>query len=274
MDGEGYSKMMIEKITEEDIPWIHNLQPDGWLDIVPHFRFYLKNSEWCNPVKVKVDNRLVGIGCGLSFQQTGWLGHIIVAPDYRKQGIGSFIVNSLCNLLENKGIQTISLVATEFGYPVYRKAGFVEETEYLFFEREKVLAPCSSPHIVHFSHQNREEMISLDKMVSGEARENLLKQYLQNSYLYIRNHQVSGFYIPDLGEGLIIADTSEAGIELMKLRYSNVNKGAVPINNSAAIQFLKDNGFKESRRMKRMILGNTLQWKPKNLFNRIAGNLG
>ncbi len=33
------------------------------------------------------------------------------------------------------------------------------------------------------------------------------------------------FYIPCLREGLIFADTNEAGIELMKIKYSSVDLG-------------------------------------------------
>ncbi len=68
---------------------------------------------------------------------TAWLAHIIVDPEYRKRGIGSLIVCQLLDFLKNSGCETVSLIATELGYSVYKKAGFVEQTEYAFFEREE-----------------------------------------------------------------------------------------------------------------------------------------
>jgi len=51
------------------------------------------------------------------------------------------------------------------------------------------------------------------------------KLRLEKSYVYQKNGNLMGFYLPELGDGLIIADNEEAGIELMRLRYSIINKG-------------------------------------------------
>lgn len=89
-----------------------------------------------------------------------------------------------------------------------------------------------------------------------------------------KNGKISGYYLPELGEGLIVADNREAGIELMKLKYSISNKGTLPVENREGIAFLKENGFVETRRAKRMILGKEFLWHPDKIYNRIAGNLG
>ena len=102
----------------------------------------------------------------------------------------------------------------------------------------------------------------------------MLNDKLENSYVYQENGKLTGYYIPGLGEGLIIADNVEAGIELMKLRYSIINKGVLPIDNIEGIKFLKENGFLEIKRAKRMILGKEFSWQPGKVFNRIGGNLG
>ncbi|MDA3900745.1 MAG: GNAT family N-acetyltransferase [Spirochaetes bacterium] len=102
--------MIIEKITAEDIPFIQNLQPSGWLDIIPSFQFYFNNRNWCNPVKAVINNHLAGIGCSISFKKSTWLAHIIVDPIYRKQGIGLSIVNNLCDQLKSSGVETIFII--------------------------------------------------------------------------------------------------------------------------------------------------------------------
>jgi len=83
-----------------------------------------------------------------------------------------------------------------------------------------------------------------------------------------------GYYFPQPGEGLIVADTIEAGIALMKFKYSNVDKAVLPADNFAGIDFLKKNGFVEKSRCFRMARGHGLAWYPDKIFSRIGGNFG
>jgi GNAT superfamily N-acetyltransferase len=266
--------MTLEPVLESDVDFLHELQPTDWPDIVPNFKFYT-SSPFCSPIKIKLDNIIVGIGTGINFGNTGWLAHIIVRSEERNKGIGSAIVDHLVNKLKETRCESISLIATELGYSVYKKFGFVEQTEYVFFERNEPLkGQCLSENIVRYSNTFAEEICSLDQTVSGENRRKLLSDKLDNSHVFRRDGKVTGFYLPELGEGLIVANDAEAGNELMKVRSSRTKKSVLPVDNNAASSFLTANGFSEYKRAKRMILGKEFKWQPNKLFNRIAGNLG
>lgn len=266
--------MVLESIVERDIQSLRKLQPDGWADIIPIFEYYIK-MPFCKPVKVMLENRIVGVGSGISLGNTAWLAHIIVDPGFRKRGIGGFIVVQLLNCLKNSGCETVSLIATELGYPVYKKAGFVEQTEYVFFEREEPLKDYyRSENIVRLIDTKTEDIFYLDKKISGEDRSKLLIHRLENCYVYQRKGKIIGFYLPDIGEGLIVADDIKAGIELMKFKYSASNKGVLPLENIEGNVFLKENGFVESKKAIRMIIGKEFPWHPDKIFSRIGGNLG
>ena len=127
--------MNILPFTNKDIPYILPLQPDGWPDLRTEFKFYTKN-DFCHPVKVVDRARVIGIGVLIVFERTGWLAHIIVDSEKRNRGIGRFIVHRLLDMAKEKKCRSVSLIATDLGYPVYLKAGFVEQTRYLFFSRE------------------------------------------------------------------------------------------------------------------------------------------
>jgi hypothetical protein len=115
----------------------------------------------------------------------------------------------------------------------------------------------------------------LDRKITGENRELLLEQFLNNSQVYVENNEGLGYYIPDLKEGLIVADFDYAGIELMKLKYSKINVAGLPSANHAAIEFLLSNGFVDlNKKGTRMIWGKDLNWKPEKIYSRIGGNLG
>jgi hypothetical protein len=266
--------MLPEPIRESDIQYLKELQPDGWPDIVPSFEFYTKNS-FSNPVKIVIDNQIAGIGAGNTFGRTAWLSHIITRTEFRNRGIAASIVDHLHRLLINSGCETVSLIATDSGYPVYKKYGFTVQSEYLFLER---IVPFNglveSENIVSFSENYRSDIFALDKKISGEDRSRILVKNLDKAFIYIKNKKITGCYLPGLGEGLIIAEDPDSGIELSKLRCSVSGNTVLPCENEDGIRFLKSHGYLETKKVKRMISGKEFKWHPEKLFSRIAGNFG
>jgi len=266
--------MKFEKITFNDLPEIRTLQPVVWGDIIPDMEFYL-HYPFCNPIKVTVNGQIVGIGTIITFEHTAWLAHIIVGTSFRNKGFGGELVKYLLETVRQKSIDTILLIATEPGKPVYLKAGFNIVCEYLFFERVKPwINSLVSENVVPFHEEYRSELYELDKKMSGENRIPLLTDYLRSSVVYVDHGTVLGYYIPDLKEGLIVADTEQAGHELMKLKYATVDKAVIPSVNLAGCEFLLQHGFVQKKTGTRMVYGKNTEWKPSMLFSRIGGNLG
>jgi len=115
----------------------------------------------------------------------------------------------------------------------------------------------------------------LDKEISGEDREQLLNEHLKNSFVYIDNKEIKGFYLTTLGEGQIFADSTEAGIELMSLKYAKIDSAVIPEQNQIGLAFLRNNGFGLSETTgKRMLLGGKINWQPSKYFSRIGGDYG
>lgn len=264
----------IQPLTAEDLPDIEQIQPDGWPDILPSIKFYC-SSKFCFPVKATINGTLVGLGTAIIFGDTAWLGHIIVHKDYRNNGIGTSVTQSLIDLIGKTSCRTILLIATSLGEPVYKKAGFDVQSRYLFLN-DGDLHPTASDagHIISFEKYYEDDLLKLDHEVSGENRKKLFEDHWANVHIYIENKTLKGFYIPTLGEGLIIAKNNEAGIALMRSKY-NVNKMfCLPTENEAGINFLTSNGYKEYRKASRMILGNKISWDGSKIYSRIGGNLG
>jgi GNAT superfamily N-acetyltransferase len=267
--------MQYDKLTFCDIDKISCLQPEGWPDITDAFRFYC-NHDFCNPIKMTIDSEIVGIGNSILFDKTAWLAHIIVYSGYRNRGIGYTIVDYLIEDIKTRGIETSLLIATELGEPVYVKAGFRKVSDYLYFKREfPHIGKQFSDNIQPFKDDFYNDIIQLDTYISGENRESLLKSYLNKSFVFISNKVVNGFYIPSLGEGSIFAATIDAGRELMRFKYSTVDKATIPSENQVGIEFIKEFGFIETNTIgKRMIFGKDIEWKPEMIYSRIGGNFG
>lgn len=267
--------MQFESIAYDDLEEIKKLQPDDWSDIIPYIKYYI-DSDFCYTLKAILDERIVGIGVSVMYPGSSWLAHIIVANDFRNKGIGFQIVDRLIHHPEQDPAYRILLTATTYGEPVYRKHGFRPVTDYIFFNREKIQkAHPVSKHIVPFHEQYRSDLYDMDNRITGEDRRKLLSPQLYKSLLYTTEHHVLGFYLPDFGEGLIMADSNEAGLELMKLKYGSVDKAVLPVDNTVGINFLKENGFVETpAKGLRMILGEDFFWQPENIYSRIGGNFG
>jgi GNAT superfamily N-acetyltransferase len=266
--------MIFLPLQHSDLDSLKELQPQGWYDIIPYNKYFI-DSEFCEPIKVVLNNKLIGIGTAIMHADTVWLAHIIVHPEYRNRGIGKLTTETLIDKYKDTIYKTIYLIATELGEPLYSKLGFITETEYVFFKEGSFNKNTSlSPNIMPFEEKYRNEVLAIDREISGENRENQLKETIGTSLVYKEKGAILGCYFHELGEGMIIARNPDAGIELMKLRLKINDIAVLPIDNEMAIQFLLYNKFKETRRAKRMYLGEKRNWQPTLLFNRVGGQIG
>ncbi|MDP1727613.1 MAG: GNAT family N-acetyltransferase [Bacteroidota bacterium] len=266
--------MKIQTLLVSDLGSIAELQPEGWPDIMPAVSFYI-NSDFCISIKVIVENKIAGIGAGIIHKDIAWLAHIIVHPEYRNKGIGRMITQTLVDRLYAKNCSTIYLIATDLGAPVYEKVGFETETEYIFFKDIQMAQKFElSSNITAYTDAYKKQIGHIDRQVSGEERMFHIEPYLTGAYLYIQGNIVEGFYLPSFGEGLIIANTSQSGIDLMKLRLTVNENVAFPVDNLNAKEFMYQNNFKEFKSAKRMRLGLRRTWLAQHIYNRIGGNLG
>ena len=78
----------IKQFTENDIDALIDLQPEGWGDIRPAYVRYLSATYYL-PMKVEIENSVAGVGAVIRHGGSGWLGHVIVHPRYRRRGIGT-----------------------------------------------------------------------------------------------------------------------------------------------------------------------------------------
>ncbi len=266
--------MKVEPLLQPDLHSISKLQPEGWSDIRLKFKYYIE-ADFCFPFKITFHHEIIAIGAIIIHDKVAWLGHIIVEKNFRNKGIGKRITQALIDFAKSKHCETIYLLATELGEIIYRKLGFFAETQYLFFENLKINHDWKfSKQIIPYDQQFEKQILAIDQLTSKENRTRSLSAALSNSSLYVEENILQGFYLPDLGEGLIIATDTRAGIELMKVHLTSNNKIIFPNNNLSAIKFMQQHGLEASRTATRMRLGKKRNVLFENIFNRIAGNIG
>lgn len=266
--------MKIEALLLSEIDQLSGIQPEGWPSILPQFEFYT-TSNICLPLKVVDDNEIIGVRTTIIHQKCAWLAHIIVHSNHRNKGIGKIITQKLIEQAHTNNCETIQLVATELGSYVYKKLGFQTTSEYLFYKVSINSAKYqNSNFIVPYTESYKYQILELDNKISGENRTDTINQHLENAILFLRNGKVEGYFMPTFGEGLIIANSKIAGLELLKIRLNTHENVIVPINNHSVIEYMKNKDYDIYYRAKRMYLGKKPSVDLSKIFGRIGGNLG
>jgi hypothetical protein len=189
-------------------------------------------------------------------------------------GVGTIITKSLIDLVRATSCDTIFLIATALGEPVYKRLGFTVHAEYMFLDDGKLPAAADAMGIVPFDPQYLDAFLRLDRRASGEDRRRLFQPHLRNTKLALDGNEVKAFLIPTLGEGLIVSVDPSVGTELMKHKSAINSMFCIPLENVHGVNFLKEHGFKEVKKASRMIFGKKIQWDGSTIFGRIGGNLG
>ncbi len=265
--------MRVLPFLPSDLEQLTIIQPHDWADLRIPIDFYLKAS-YCYPFKVEINNVLVGTGTAILHEKTGWLATIVTHSEYRKQGIGKTITEHLLDFLHKQNCDNIYLIATALGEPVYAKVGFVTESRYDFYKDIHLENLIISAYVRPYKSEYKHKVFELDRNISGEDRSQHLETFLDNSFVYLDNEKITGIYFPTFGDGLIVANTPEAGVELMKKRFQKFTIASFPQDNKAAYDFMKSNGFLPAMTHARMYYGSPMTWAPECLYNRVGGNIG
>ena len=267
--------MEIRAINENDLLQIQSLQPNDWPDIIYYFELYIK-SPYCYPICAIKSGLIVGVACVIYNITTGWLAHIIVHKAYRRQGIGYKLTETCMNILDDKKCNTQLLIATKEGEKLYPKLGFKIDLHYLYFQGIfKSFKPGFE--IIPFKEKYFDSLLNLDLHITGENRKLLTKDIIEKSFIIAEtgSNIVEAFYIPNFGDGTIISNNKQLGIELLKYKHSFPNrKSVIPDKNHHAIRFLNNSGFINYDKCARMYIGEKLKWIPEKIYSRIGGFYG
>jgi GNAT superfamily N-acetyltransferase len=258
--------------------FIHDLRdfpPQEWnFDIVKFMNMYHGNK-YFHAVVVKIKNEIVGIGCIFLTGKSSWLGTIIVRPDHRRKNIGRRITQYLMDFSNSSQCHSINLIATDIGKTLYSSLGFKEITQYLFYKGGKTFRSCNNTNIAPINSADLDEISEIDQSITGDMRRFMLEMFSSGGFVYKTNNKITGFYLPDLGNGVILANDSDAGLELLRLKHAIENRNSVfPEENIMASDLLRSNGFTEYFTATRMSFGKEYTWKPGCIFSRIAGYIG
>lgn len=263
-----YIVMEIRRLQEQEISMAQEILPGSWGSDLSSLFVKNMNNKSFQPLAAFKKGEIAAFGQAFIFDKTAWLGNISVKSGFRNQGIGSLLTGELIDFCWSRGVKSINLIATEMGERLYRKLGFTDDTVYLFYQG--VCYEDISSSIKKIEPDDQCSILDINYMVTGEIRDSLLNEYLPGGYKYISDdNEITGFFLPDFGNGLILAMNNEAGNELLKFKHQN--KTGITVlseENENGVNFLQDMNFTKINRSKRMYLGEYTRWYPENTFCR------
>jgi GNAT superfamily N-acetyltransferase len=265
----------IRRIQKSEIPGINALRPEDWhFDLEQLFSQH-HNQDYFYSVVAEVSREIVGTGIALIHSNVAWLGTIIVRKDFRNQGIGTHITRHLVDYSLGKGIESILLTASDMGLPIYEKMGFRQDIGYVFLKTDHPIQFNSTNNcIMPITETDHQRIFDLDQNATGERRSKFLLRFLPTGFKF-EDTRIHGYYLPEMGNGLVVADSEEAGQALLQFKLA---RGAsfvcLPDNNLKAIGWLVNLGYYPYLRSPRMYMHKNVVWNPGCIYSRAAGYMG
>lgn len=135
---------------------------------------------------LEIANRFCGLVTAVPHDNSGWIGNLLVPYQRRGKGYGSRLFKSAVADLEKTGISSIWLTASEFGRPIYEKAGFVAVDRI-----ERLVLPAAERDSGELKDAQQGILLQVDRDIWGEDRSSLLSQLLGNGQVFCSGESVA-----------------------------------------------------------------------------------
>lgn len=187
----------------------------------------------------------------------GWIGMMLVHPEYRRRGIASALIQTSLDYLNRVGVSCIKLDATPAGEPVYERLGFRSEWTFQRWER------AGAPPPVFRDNAETFEPSDDDARAFGANRSTWLKSLAERSRVV---EDAGGFGMLRGGLqaaylGPVISDDPTRARRMIQELLGSCESRVfwdVPGPNAAAVEIATALGFQPVRTLLRMWTGRTL----------------
>jgi ribosomal protein S18 acetylase RimI-like enzyme len=171
--------MQIEQFSPDGIDSFMELaQDEGWVCDLWEFEFLFRTfPRGC--LVARDGERTAGFVTAIRYGTSGWIGNLIVRPDYRGRGIGSLLMGKALAALDEAGTATVWLTASRSGKPLYEKLGFTAID--VINRWVSTGLGCSEPDQ---SRANRAAILDLDHAGWGDRREAIIDAVISRGRLF------------------------------------------------------------------------------------------
>ena len=272
-------------MTPDDVdPAVTAILADDWGDRRAWFEFTLDNDA-CHSIVAEVDGEVVGTGVATVNGRVAWVGTIWVRRDHRRRGLGRALTDAVVNIATAEGAQTLLLVATDRGRPLYERSGFEVQTWYRTFEAPGLGADLgvTTAGIRSFRPADIDAIAELDRAATGEDRRCVLEELATPAGTRVLDDGggvLRGFVIrAPWGGGATVAPRLDDALSIVEARRlaSTPDKRVrcgILLENEAGAEALERAGWTEAWRAPRLIRGASLSWHPDRIWGQFNHAMG
>lgn len=213
-----------------------------------------------------LDAAIAGLTTTARYDDVGWIGNVVVAPDRRGRGLGTALVEAAVRHLERDGADTVGLYALPDSMSLYDRLGFVARWEVVYVHAG---APAVGPNDDPDDPGRRIDppdpgrVAAIDRRHVRPDRSRYLRHLAgrpgahvladDHAYLMARPGRVL-----ELGPAVCDPDRPEAFAALLDAALADADgpvEAAFPVANKAAMEAYRDRGLAEGFRATTMTRG-------------------
>jgi len=264
------SSLGLRVMTEADLPFADTVRSlAGWNQTREDWHRFLKMepsgcfvAEWDSTPAGTATTITYGVGLG-------WIGMVLVHPDYRRRGIGNALLKGCIDYLRERGVRCIKLDATPLGKAVYDRLGFESEWSLARWERTGAHPRSpAGPDIRSWREADAELIDEFDAPAFGTSRLPLVRALASGSrvalVLQSDPDRITGYGMLRTGSqalylGPCSAVSTATGISIIESLVDRCGAERIfwdiPDANEASVEWARRHGFTQQRPLVRMYLG-------------------
>jgi len=162
----------VRAFNKRDIEFaVKSCQTIGWGYLPSDFERYLK-SEPGGSFVAEENGKPIGHVFSISYGEIGWIGMLVVLPEFRGNGVGAFLTKTAINHLRSVGVKTIWLESVPKAISLYQRLGFKDVFDCLRLRksREIGLKGSSRGEVEIMKTQHINKIASFDAAYYGANR--------------------------------------------------------------------------------------------------------
>ena len=268
--------MLIHKATPHDLPFCHMLtEVENW-----NYSYTEITSLYSTPGSsffIARDESPVGMVASFLYGQSAWVGLLIVDKHYRREGIGTLLMNKALHQVSTQGATTVRLEAVQDAVPLYERMGFSQEFDSLRMKRHRK-GPVTGMKYSTFTPDILEEIAFFDAPYFGSSRTHFLQRCYKLSTLRLmkKNSSIAGYLLARTADshkiGPCVAENGDVFEHLLKTALSQLPgdisiRIGIPACNEEGVDILSQYGFTSTSTSVRMVRGTRkFQGNPEKIY--------
>jgi ribosomal protein S18 acetylase RimI-like enzyme len=260
-------KISVRRFEQGDVPFGKTLTDgEGWQRTTKDWERLLR-IEPSGMFKATSDGKDAGVAAVTSYGTLAWIHSVIVAKEYRGQGVGVTLMDACIDYCESHGARCMKLDAVPGAKSFYEKLGFVTEFESLRFVRP---GAQGSALVQRMRPEDLRSVLPFDRAMTKLNRAKVLEEIFRDNpewaFFARDSHGIRGYLLGwqgenrvNLGPCVCVAGSDQWFVKLVRSAMctdpAKNFRICVSARNNRALLALKSMDFEKVQSSTRMFMG-------------------